>query len=607
MKKLYILIVLVLAGWLATAQPSRPALHAHNDYVHPIPFLTAYYHHAGSIEADVFLVKGELVVAHTAAEVNPKNTLEKLYLKPLDERIRLHEGKPYARQEQQLVLMIDLKSEGVSTLQALVKKLREYPALTTATGFRIIVSGQVPAEARWSEFPTYIYFDGRPGKTYSEAAWLRIGMISQDFGRYTRWNGKGILPPTDRATMMKDIEAAHQHNKPFRFWATPDALNTWITLLDLGVDFIGTDHIESLADFLDTYDKSSFKQTAAHTIYTPQYRTNDHEPVRQVILLIGDGMGLAQQYAGFTAAGGNLNLFQLRDIGFSVTTPADGYITDSAAGATAMATGTKTNNRYVGVDASGKRLTSITEICYQQRWRTAVISAGDITDATPAAFYAHQPEREWSEAIAAEFVNSHVNWLIGGGSHHFVQRKDQQDISAMLRARGYSFSTQFNAIDTARHPFTVIVDNAAVVSKKMGRGDFLVKAFQQATATLGAGNHPFFMMAEGAQIDYGGHANDMETVVREMLDFDALVGEALRYADTHPGTLVVITADHETGGLSLVGGHIQQQQVLGHFSTNDHTAIMVPVYAYGAGASRFRGVYPNTALFDKIVQAARLR
>ena len=322
--------------------------------------------------------------------------------------------------------------------------------------------------------------------------------------------------------------------------------------------------------------------------------------------MIGDGMGLAQVYSGYTGNRGTLNLFKMLNIGFSITASADSYITDSAAGATAMATGTKTNNRYVGVDSSGARLRSIPEIVKGLGIRSALISAGDITDATPAAFYAHQPERDWSEAIALDFLSNPVDILIGGGYRHFTTRSDNKDLFTWLKNEGYVVSSRFEVIDTIAHDKFILLDDKAVVSKENGRGDFLFLSLNKSMHTLKQNKKGFFIMAEAAQIDDGGHSNKMSYVVKEMIDFDKAIGEALRFADANGETLVIVTADHETGGLSLLDGNISYGYVDGNFSTEDHSAVMVPVFAYGPHSQDFRGVYQNTEIFEKIMRIFQL-
>ncbi|WP_262891529.1 alkaline phosphatase [Adhaeribacter radiodurans] len=320
------------------------------------------------------------------------------------------------------------------------------------------------------------------------------------------------------------------------------------------------------------------------------------------MLLIGDGMGLAQMYAGYTALVGQLNIFNFRNIGLSKTASADSYITDSAAGATAMATGQKTKNRYVGVDSTGRRLTPIPDLINALKMKTAIISAGDITDATPASFYAHQSERSLSEAIAADFLNSPVDILIGSNSSAFIERQDSHNLFTLLQQKGYQTSTRLATFSKPLAGKMVVLDTTAMLSEAKGRAEFLKKALQLSLQNLGKNKAGFFIMAEGAQIDHGGHENNLPYVVQEMLDFDQVVGEAMRFADENGETLVIVTADHETGGLSLLEGSVNQGYVASNFSTKGHSAIPVPVFAYGPHSLDFRGVYENTALFDKIMQ-----
>ncbi len=597
--------LLSMAYLICDAQEyTTSSIHAHNDYVHPIPFLTAYYSQVGSVEADVFLQKGELYVAHEEKEITADRTLDKLYLKPLAEKIAIHNGSVYPKSKA-LNLLIDLKTDGIPTLQALVKKLDKYPTLTNCQSLTITISGNVPPAEQWKSFPEYIHFDGRPSIPYTTDQLKRISIISEDFKKYTTWNGKGTLTAPDLKKITDVVDNVHSLGKRIRFWATPDAVNAWITLQKLNVDYIGTDHVTALATFIEKEPHAVFTNTTPHAVHKPVVASESVQ-VKNVILLIGDGMGLTQLYAGYTANQGKLNLFTIPTIGLSVTASADSYITDSAAGATAMATGQKTSNRAIGVDASGKILTPITDILHPYKYKTAVISCGDITDATPAAFYGHVIDREFSEKIAADFLNSPVDILIGGGVTHFTTRKDGSNLFPALKQKGYIVSNDLQSLDSIRGSKYIVLDNDAARSMKQGRGNFLSTSLQKALRTFTENKSQFFIMAEGAQIDYGGHANDMEYVVREMLDFDEAIGKAMEFVDAHPETLLIITADHETGGLTLLDGDLKKGYVHGNFSTNDHTAVMVPVFAYGSGAKDFAGVYQNTAIFDKIIKALRI-
>ena len=212
-----------------------------------------------------------------------------------------------------------------------------------------------------------------------------------------------------------------------------------------------------------------------------------------------------------------------------------------------------------------------------------------------------------NEAIANDFVSSDNDILIGGGTYAFKNRKDGKNLMTVLAQKGYTTSDTFSSLDSIQNSKFVVLDNASVVSKQQGRGDFLSQSLKKSIAVLSLSSKPFFIMAEGAQIDYGGHNNDLEYVVREVLDFDQAVGEAMKFVDLNGETLLIITADHETGGLTLLGGDISTGQVHGNFSTNDHTSVLVPVFSYGPGSENFKGVYQNTELNTIILKLLKLK
>ncbi|SFO25718.1 alkaline phosphatase [Chitinophaga sp. YR627] len=596
----------LLAAMTAGAQTRNYAsinAHSHNDYEHPIPFLTAYFRHYGSIEADVFERNGQLFTAHTEEAIRPERTLEKLYLNPLREQIKKNGGTAYKDSKDTLQLMIDFKTTGVPTIKALIKILDRYPDITKNPTVVVTISGDQPELALWAQYPDYIHFDGKRGFTYTAAQEKRIPMYSVDIKQFTNWNGKGVIVKEERAKIQQWVDSVHQAGKKVRFWGMADNVNTWKTQMNMGADYLGTDLVEDMATFLSNRQNLEYNGTAApHTLYNARYVNNDSMgKVTNVILLIGDGMGLAQIYAGFTANHGQLNLLQMKNIGFSKTYSSDSYITDSAAGGTAMASGKKTNNRYVGVDATAVRIPAIPDIIAPKGYNSALISAGDITDATPAAFYGHVPERSMEDSIAANFLTSPVSIMIGGGAKHFNQRKDGKDLPKLLQDKGYTFSTNLDELNNIQSDKYLVLDSRAERSMLTGRGEFLTQSLEKSIASLRKQNKGFFIMAEGAQIDYGGHANIVPYVATEMMDFDKAIGAAMKFADEDGHTLVIVTADHETGGLSLLDGNISKGYVDGHFSTNDHSAVMVPVFAYGPHSLDFRGVYENTEIFAKII------
>ncbi|MBL3656957.1 alkaline phosphatase [Fulvivirga sp. 2943] len=572
---------------------------AHNDYQQSIPLYAAYQQRVGYIEADVFLIDGELMVAHTKEEVNEGRTLAVLYLEPLHEMVAKNHRLAYGESQQKLTLMIDLKTEGMATIKAIVKELEKFPTLLESPTFKIAVSGNVPAPDHWNEVPEYIHFDGRLTVDYSPAQLQRIEMISADFTKFTKWNGKGVLTTQDAEKVKAAVDKAHNMGKKIRFWAAPDFTNAWIELREAGVDILNSDHVEELATFINGAEKNFYINDDLHQVYSPKHVFKKKKP-KNVILLIGDGAGLAHWYAGYTANGGALNVFNIKHLGYSKTDASDSYITDSAAGGSAMAGGKKTKNRYIGMDPAGNPLPLITEILKQNNFSTAIISDGSVTDATPASFYAHVPERDMSEEIAADFLKSDNDILIGGGYKAFTERKDQRNLKEELKEKGYFVSPSFDDIDK-QQPKTVLLDEQVTASVRDGRGDFLTQALMGSIKIFEKQKKPFFIMEESAQIDWGGHGNDLGFLVKEVLDFDKTIGEAMKYVDQNQETLLIVTADHETGGLTIVGGDFSEHSVRSTFTTNDHTGVMVPVFAYGPGAELFQGIYDNTDIYSKIL------
>ena len=328
-----------------------------------------------------------------------------------------------------------------------------------------------------------------------------------------------------------------------------------------------------------------------------------NEKPANIILMIGDGMGVSQVYSGYTANKGHLNLFRCNSIGFSKTYSSSDYITDSGAGATAISTGHKTYNGAIGVDKDTVYAKTILEYAEDKGLATGLVSTSAITHATPASFIAHQASRDNYEAIAADFLKTDIDVFIGGGINHFAVRKDKRDLLKELRQKGYQVVFSMDSIKQITHGklagLTAREHNPSMIE---GRGDMLPNSTQTALNILSENKKGFFLMVEGSEIDWGGHANNANYVEKEMIDFDNAIGKALDFAKKDGHTLVIITADHETGGMSLVGGDYQLGTVVAKFSTTDHTGVMVPVFAFGPGAELFQGVQENTDLFAKMMK-----
>ncbi len=332
---------------------------------------------------------------------------------------------------------------------------------------------------------------------------------------------------------------------------------------------------------------------------TPVEKT---QKVKNIILLIGDGMGVSQIYAAYSVNKGSLNLEKATFIGFSKTYSANAYITDSGAGGTAISSGVKTKNTYIGVDLQGIPVKTILESAEEHGLATGLVATSSITHATPASFIAHQVSRYENLLIAEDFIESGIDIFIGGGRKFF--ESSEMNIQDVLRKKGYSIVynlADINPDDTLN--IGCLVADDALPKMLEGRGDFLSKATRIALTKLAKNTTGFFIMIEGSQIDWGGHENDIDFVVSEMLDFDKAIGEAFTFADKNPGTLVIVTADHETGGLSITGGNLAKGEITTHFSTPDHSAVMVPVFAYGTGAEEFAGMYENTEIYHKMMKS----
>ena len=324
---------------------------------------------------------------------------------------------------------------------------------------------------------------------------------------------------------------------------------------------------------------------------------------KNIILMIGDGMGVSQIYAGMTVNHNKLNIEQFKHIGFSKTYSADNYITDSAAGATAISTGKKTKNGYIGVDSTGNRLKTILEIAEEHELATGLVATSVISHATPASFIAHYPDRHEYEKLANFFIDSDIDVFIGGGKGNFNKRKDSIDLIRKLSEKGYTITDSIQEIANIKSgKLAGFVSETAPKSIMNGRGNMLQVASNTALNILSNNKKGFFLMIEGSQIDWGGHENNSEYVSSEMIDFDKAIGVVLEFAKANGNTLVIVTADHETGGLSLNQGDFNTGEINAQFTTNNHTGVMVPVFAYGPGAEDFTGIYENTEIFNKMLK-----
>ena len=328
--------------------------------------------------------------------------------------------------------------------------------------------------------------------------------------------------------------------------------------------------------------------------------------VRNVILMIGDGMGLPHQYAAYTANKGRFEVERCQYVGLAKTYSADSYVTESAAAGTAIACGYKTKNGMIGQGTDSSRLKSILEYAADNNLATGVVVTCELTHATPAAFVAHVKNRNENENIALDFARSKINVCIGGGRKFFENRDDQKNLTDSMKAKGFRVAYTMDEVKSVQEGNLLGLLAEVSLEPYPARGNMLPEAVASAIKILNNNKKGFFLMVEGSQIDWAAHGNKQESVVNEMLDFDRAIKIALDFAERDGNTLVIVAADHETGGMSIKSGNLKTGELTAAFSTTDHTGVPVPVYAFGPGAQKFSGIFENTDFLPKILELYRI-
>jgi len=339
----------------------------------------------------------------------------------------------------------------------------------------------------------------------------------------------------------------------------------------------------------------------------------ENAPPKNILLFIGDGMGITQISAAKIIKG-TLNLDQFKVMGLLTTHSADDLITDSAAAGTALATGYKTNNGMIAQQPDGTRLKTIIEYAIQKNKATGMVVSSSITHATPAAFLTHTTSRDNHYDIAEQMAQSNVDVLLGGGWGYFVPqtvsgslRRDDKDLLKII-------SLHKTVIQTEQDFFNLPAVDSVVglfAEKHLKKAELRQPSLTQMTdkaikilseSTKGE-NNGFFLMVEGSQIDWAGHQNNKEYLMGEMIDFDKAIGIGLEYARKDQQTLLIVTSDHETGGFAIHSGSVKYKDVSStSFASHSHTAAMVPVFAYGPGSALFTGIHDNTSIGQNVIQ-----
>lgn len=643
----YILSGTLLMSGLSSVHAQYPVkIHSHNDYTRTMPFYEAYSQKVYSIEVDMFYKNNNFYVCHDEEDIDHEYTFERMYLDPLLELYRLNKGTAWADSDSPIQLMAEIKSKNTEDyLYAFSSIIEEYPEVfnpkVNPNAVRIVITGNIPSPEDFKKYPEYIMFDGNLSINYSKEQLERIGLFSDCFGKYSKWNGKGSIVKKEKTELLKAIETAHSKGKPIRFWGAPDGMTAWNTFCMLGIDYINTDKIASCTQFFsnwnnktyvigentdrayskdtdstnvtgtDRLDKATHDFEGFHNdklklpesvpVYNPEY-INDgkQKPVKNVIMLIGDGMGLSQITSADRINNG-LSMLFMKFMGLISTSALDAFTTDSAGAGSALSTGKSNSNRHICSSDEGEPYPQITDFFKEMDKGCGVITLGNIADATPSAFYGHNVERDNSEELTLELLDGKLDLLVGSGINNFTGRKDGVNLKAKLQEKGYGFINDIKKINELKSEKVICIDENMSKATEVSTMGLLAETTKESLLKLEK-NYPngFFLMVEGAKIDYAGHSNCFPGSVVETLGFDMAVAEALKFADKNGETLVIVTGDHETGGLTLVDGDNKTGFITAIYVTDDHTPVMLPVFAYGPQSDKFTGKYRNFEIPQKI-------
>lgn len=358
------------------------------------------------------------------------------------------------------------------------------------------------------------------------------------------------------------------------------------------------------------------------------------EKAKNIILLISDGMSLSQVSSYRLLKGGpneRIAVDKFPISGIVLTHSQDAIVTDSASSATAFSTGKKTNNGALGLDQDNQVLENFTEIIDKYGYVSSLISTSEITHATPAAYASHVDLRWKTDEISLQMMDSDVMTILGGGRHFFMpeeiggKRSDEVNLLEEIKT-SHTILTKKTDMDNFDHSYkgkvvglfadealrdTDTPENHSLEPTSSEMLNFALKRSEQFNSS---GCNGFFVMVEGSQVDWAGHANNLDYLKREMEDFDEAVRTALDFAKNNQETLVIVTADHETGGLLIEPAtptNYTSPEVKFSFNTGigygSHTGVPVPVYAYGPGAINFTGTLDNTDIFYAMIEALDLK
>ena len=341
--------------------------------------------------------------------------------------------------------------------------------------------------------------------------------------------------------------------------------------------------------------------TAVQTYEPVSVEMPKGKKVKNIIFMIGDGMGLEQLSTAWIVNNRHLNITDnFPYVGLQWTYSASKLVTDSAAAGTALFTGSKTNNGMLAMSPDGQPLETLPEYARSKGWKTGMSVVCRICDATPAAYAAHHANRDSLYSITSQMVDCGLDFISGGGLKWWENRPDGRDLTAEVKAKGYTFVTDIESLKAVEEGPVIALTAYTELPPALDRGTEHQEAVLKALELLDDNKKGFFLMVEGSCIDDWCHANKVGFAVEEILDFDRTVGAVLEWAAQDGETLVIVTADHSTGAMTLLAGNVEGQSVAVNYANTGHNGVALPVYAWGPGAEKFVGIYENTELSQMI-------
>jgi alkaline phosphatase len=326
-------------------------------------------------------------------------------------------------------------------------------------------------------------------------------------------------------------------------------------------------------------------------------------PPRNVIFFVGDGMGAAHVTLLRSLRGDQINIGRMRLAALHFTASADHAVTDSGAGATAFACGVKTNSGALGVDAAGTPQPTILEAAEKLGMATGVVTTTAFFDATPAAFLVHVKDRRESLKIVNQMLGSGAEVIAGAGLEAFG-KKELPAIETLAKAAGYSLVRSKSELAAAASPRTLAV--LPTQPHDLDQPDLpLPDLTRWAISRLKGDPDGFFLVVEHEGIDTSSHQNDSADVAASLTSFDKAVGIALDFAAADGKTLVIVTGDHETGGLRL--SEFRDGKLRTEWSTVEHTAVAIPLFMSGPGSDEVNGLIDNTEIGKALFRLLRAK